>query len=231
MYFRRARPYLDGLGVHEELRQMDELMQALLKLSQSRNRKQSYNRVLAASRALQNPIEINREMQIGRREGSFALQPTVLGGTEALILRTLKQLVPSAALSYEQAIRDIADGDRISYRGTANELREALREVLDRMAPDAEVMASSGWTAEGEQSRPTQRQKVRFILSSRRASSAVVSAPERSVELIDEMIARLTRSVSERSSLSTHVASSRQQVAQLKLYIDSVLAELLQVHG
>jgi hypothetical protein len=46
------------------------------------------------------------------------------------VIKRLEAVVPSAALSYDQAIRDLGDNDRISFRGPALELREALREVL-----------------------------------------------------------------------------------------------------
>lgn len=62
--------------------------------------------------------------------------------------RVALALVPTAALSYQQAIRDLADGGRVSYRGPAAELREVLREVLDHQAPDGEVMKSSDYKPE-----------------------------------------------------------------------------------
>ena len=55
---------------------------------------------------------------------------------EVQIIETLQSLVPTAALSYQQAIRDLADSTRVSYRGPAAELREVLREVCDHLAPD-----------------------------------------------------------------------------------------------
>jgi hypothetical protein len=60
------------------------------------------------------------------------------------IIDTLAGLVPSAALSYQQAIADLKDGSRVSFRGPALELRETLREVVDYMAPDAAVEKSPG---------------------------------------------------------------------------------------
>ncbi|HEU0018349.1 MAG TPA: hypothetical protein VFQ31_08360 [Methyloceanibacter sp.] len=45
------------------------------------------------------------------------------------IIRKLDALVPSAALSYKQAILDLRDDSRVSFYGPALELREALREI------------------------------------------------------------------------------------------------------
>jgi len=41
-------------------------------------------------------------------------------------------------------LRDVADGDRISWRGAAGELREVLREVIDQLSPDNKVRISRG---------------------------------------------------------------------------------------
>jgi hypothetical protein len=64
---------------------------------------------------------------------------------EKKIIGMLEALVPSAARSYEQAILDLKDDSRVSFRGPALELREALREILDHLAPDSEVTAAPGY--------------------------------------------------------------------------------------
>jgi hypothetical protein len=156
----------------------------------------------------------------------------VVTDVEARIITTLEQLVPTAALSYQQALQDLATGtERLSFRGTANELREALRETLDHLAPDEDVMAAAGFALEQGQTRPTQRQKVRFILRSRHVPETARAAPENSVALVDELTGSLARASYVRSSISAHIASTRQEVRQMKMYVDSVLAELLQVHA
>ena len=40
----------------------------------------------------------------------------------------------------------------------------------------------------------------------------------------------MTRASYERGSLSAHIASTKRDVQQLKLYVDGVLAELLEIH-
>ena len=78
-----------------------------------------------------------------------------------------------------------------TFRGTASELREALRETLDHLAPDEDVMKAPGFKLERDRKAPTQKQKVRFILRSRRVPKGARKTPEDSVSLIEE----LTRSV------------------------------------
>jgi hypothetical protein len=232
-YFRSTRPDLLSLGATEtDVGSMDALMQVLLQLANGRNSKKSYLRLLRDVRLEAQRLELNREYRLGEQRHRAGQSVGVLiTGVESKILATLAELVPTAALSYEQAIRDLNATDRISYRGPANELREALRETVDRLAPDTEVMATPGFKLEKNQSKPTQKQKVRHILRSRNMPSAARKTPEDTVLLVDELTSSVARASYERSSLSTHVASTQREVRQLKMYVDSVLAELLQVHG
>ncbi|MGH3010027.1 MAG: hypothetical protein ACRDLM_11565 [Gaiellaceae bacterium] len=230
-YFRRVRPDLAGLGFDDgDLGGLDEQMQRLLALANGRNARTSYVLALRQIRRELQRIELARERRLGEQRRAA---PTVLvSDVESRLISTLKQLVPTAALSYEQALRDLANStDRQSFRGTANELREALRETVDHLAPDADVMAASGFRLEADQTGPTQRQKVRYILRSRQLPSAARRVPEESVSLIEELTGAVARASYTRSSLSAHIASSEQEVRQLKMYVDSVLAELLQVHA
>ena len=232
-YFRVTRPDLLELGFEpQDVAAMDESMQALLQLANGRNAKASYVRTLRQIRRRAEELELVRELRLGeQRRQAGASIALVIGDTETKILETLRELVPTAALSYEQAVRDLRATDRLSYRGTANELREALRETVDRLAPDEVVMAASGFKLERDRTRPTQKQKVRHILRSRNLSSTARKTPEDSVELVEALTGDLARSSYERSSLSAHVASTEREVRQMKMYVDSVLAELLQIHG
>lgn len=230
-YFRRTRPDLFALGISaEELAPTDSAMQQLLQLANGRNPRRSYTRALRTIRSEAQRIELLREYTLGEKaRADDAPAGTLISELEAKILETLKQLVPTAALSYEQAIRDLNVTDRISYRGTANELREALRETVDRLAPDSEVIAAAGFKLEKDQTHPTQRQKVRHVLRSRNISATARRTPEQSVELVEALTSQVARASYERSSLSAHVATTQREVKQLKLYVDTVLAELLQV--
>jgi len=231
-YFRQTRPYLTGIQFPaDQLSGLDAEMQSLLRLSNGKNRKQSYLGLLKRTRRHLQNIEAAREVRLG--EASVVLSatnPARLSSVEGRILNTLNQLIPSAAASYQQAILDLASSDRLSFRGTANELREALREVLDHLAPDSEVRAAAGFKLETGQNKPTQKQKVRYILRARDLARTAISAPEDAVTRVEESTATLTRSIYQRSSLSAHVATARQEVLQMKMYIDSVLAELLEIH-
>lgn len=229
-YFRRTRPDLVSLHIENDLiEQLDSHCHTLIRLAGGRNARSSYQKVVRSMKKLVPEIEAARELRIGSR----GTEPVTveLSTTERAILGTLEQMIPSAAFSYRQAINDLADDDRISNRGTAVEMREALREVLDHLAPDKEVMKSEGFKLEKNRSGPTMSQKVKFILSSRGLSRNAIATPNAAMARIDDSAGLLARSVYTRSSISTHVSTSRAEVKQLKMYVDSVLAELLQIHG
>jgi hypothetical protein len=228
-YFRIIRPALEGLPLTaDQISQLDGPIQRLLELSNGRNSKQSYNQVIRALRKLRPVVEGERELLIGKQ--GAARGGKIDSKLEEEILKTLSNMVPSAALSYEQAIRDLAGAERISARGTAAELREVLREVLDYLAPDADVMKSEGFKLEKDRDRPTMKQKARFILKSRGMGRTVRETPEAALQRIEESVGVLARSVYERGSVSTHISANRTEVRQLKLYVEGVLAELLEIH-
>ena len=150
--------------------------------------------------------------------------------TESLIVQELESILPSAAASYRQAIRDLKDDSRESLRGPALELRESLREVLDHLAPDRDVEGAEGFKHEAGQLKPTMRQKTRFIRRKRRRPEGAAKTADDTVSLVDDLVAQVVRGVYQQGSLATHVASPRSQVKRLKMYVDTALAELLDLH-
>ena|SRR5664279_3366926 len=151
--------------------------------------------------------------------------------TERLIIETLARTVPAAAMSYEQCLLDLGGAQRISYRGIAHELREVLREALNYLAPDADVMAEPGFEFEKDQKRPTQRQKALHVLQKRKLSREEMSAPELTVTMVEELGAKITRTAYARGAKDAHTASSAPEVRQLKMWVDAVLGELLEIHA
>ena len=121
------------------------------------------------------------------------------------------------------------DNTRYSYRGVAAELREALREVLEYLAPDKIVTSQENFKLEKDQKKPTMKQKVQYILKSRGKNKSQIEAPENAVAVVEEKVGALARSVYNRSSASTHVCTSKQEVQQIKAYVDVVLGELLEI--
>ena len=229
-YFRTVRPELRELGICDEsLLLLDKPSQELLRLASGRNRRTSYKKELRTITMSRPPLEIEREELFSMAANTR--NHSVVSPVESLILGTLHKLIPSAAISYEQAINDLYGVERISYRGTATELREALREVLDHLAPDTDVIKSDGFKLEKNTQRPTMKQKARFILKARGISKNSLASPQDAVQRIEDSVASLARSTYTRSSISTHSATAKGEVMTIKMYVDTVLSELLQVHG
>lgn len=164
---------------------------------------------------------------MGRRRSAPVIVVTV---TEQRILDTLGSILPAASASYEQCLIDLGGVPRRSYRGVTHELREVLRETLDYLAPDCDVMAEPGFKLEQNQAKPTQRQKALHILRKRRLSREAMRAPELAVSMVEELGAAITRSAYTRGSIGAHSNTSGPETRQLKMYVDAVLAELLEIH-
>jgi len=151
-------------------------------------------------------------------------------GIDTRILIKLQRVSPSAAASYEQAVLDLGDESRKSMRGTAAELREALREVLDGLAPDSAVRDEPGFKLEEGRKEPTMRQKARFVLRSRKLPKMDPENIETVVSIIEELVASLVRGVYVSGSIQMHTEATRPTVKKLKTYVDTVLSELLEIH-
>jgi hypothetical protein len=227
-YFRAVRPHLIDLAIDAtRVEQFDWISTYLLRLASTVSRKSTYSVRLRELKALRGEIET--AIEIGAAGGAIPSSTRVTTASEAAILATLKQIVPSTALSYRQVLQDIAEPQRVSYRGTAAELREVLRELLDHLAPD-EAVLKTGVKLEKDQKRPTMKQKTTFILKARGVGESTRKPAEEAVETVQESVSALARSVYTRGSVSTHVVTSRQEVLTLKGYADAVLADLLQIH-
>lgn len=136
-------------------------------------------------------------------------------------LARLELRVPGAANSYRQAVLDLK-AERLSYRGPANELRQALWEVLQTLAPDSAVIAEPEYKQEAGTKGPTHRQRAAFIMRQRLGEK-----PSESVLTAIDTIAALAREIYMRSSGSTHRQESRDEALQLQRYVEVVLRDLV----
>lgn len=149
--------------------------------------------------------------------------------SQASIINALDEIVPSAANSYRQPLSDLTDNSRLSYRGTANELRSTLWDVLDQLAPDAVVEATPGFAFESNRNRPTMKQKGRHVFRTRRLSRSATEVPETSIDLVEERVGALSRAIYDRGSLATHQSAGRDETTRVLKAVELVLTELLQL--
>lgn len=220
LYFRQNRGHIEPV-VAEELQALDRAFQAILTLSSSTNRKTSYVKHLKAIQKLY--PRITGKLALGGATSQN--DKPVISPDDQTIASTLEGLVPNAARSFKQALIDLTDTKRFSYRGPAVELREALRETLDYLAPDKEVVKMTGYKQEPDTKGPTMKQKVRFILRARGLKDE--TAPEQAASAVEEIVGGFARSVYTMSNTGTHGSKERADVLRIRRYVIVVLHDIL----
>jgi len=121
-----------------------------------------------AKRALAVAKSIQSEMPFQQRGGGeIVVSETYMDR----IYWALKDISEHLARSYLQVKMDINAPTRISWAGTAHEIREILATLLRKLAPDEAVCAQEWYRKESSASGPTQKQRVKYILQQRRVSA------------------------------------------------------------
>lgn len=224
-YFRTDRPLiLAELRDAAALETLDTLMQELLRLTQSRALKQRYQTVLRELEQAWHALE-----RVGMPIAAPFTAATDRTMRQETIIRTLDAVCMPASLCYQQALQDLADSTRRSWRGTVSELREALRELLDKLAPDSEVSALSGFRLENGARAPTMKQKARFVLRSRRRSESERKPVEDAAQTVDDNVGAFVRTAYTRSSVSVHTEPQRKDAVSVLRFVELVFLELLEL--
>jgi hypothetical protein len=224
-YFRESRAKIlsGGVGL-DAIEDLDGHMQKLLEATHKRTSTSVYiNIAKDIGREL---LRIEKIVIMSRPKTDKGIS---IGNVDRAIIDTLSKIVPSAALSYEQALLDLESRTRLSWRGPATDLREALRECLDHLAPDKAVEAQENFKREKDTSGPTMKQKVRFVLSSRKLSGNIVKTAEDTVDLIETSIASFVRSVYGRANISTHTPTKKFEVCRIRDLVRFSLCEILSI--
>ena len=73
------------------------------------------------------------------------------------------------------------------------------------------------------------KQKARYILISRAQNKTQRATAEKMFGLIEELSGEVMRAVYNRASLATHVHQSKNEVKQIKRYVDTVFFDLLEI--
>ena len=142
------------------------------------------------------------------------------------ILLALENISPNLASSYSQVKQDIQDNSRVSWAGTAHEIREILANLLRLLARDNEVASQSWYKQVGESRKPTRKQRVRYILQSREANSIQREVVEK-VDVLEEMVADLINSTYGRASDAAHTFETKKEVIKLLRYFEAFAHDLL----
>jgi hypothetical protein len=228
-WFQLYRPaFLGMLGDQEAVKPVDDSMQSLTRLVATGEGRRRITTELAQ---LKRTFSEHLVVPLTRSYWSRAPERTPAGLDEE-VLKRLTKLDVQLANGYEQVILDLEDKNRISYRGTAGELREVLTGVLHRLAPTAQVEATE-WYRESRRSgtrkdpTPTRSERVRFILRARNTGSAQTDAAETYVESVEERLGLVVNATYARQSVAAHRGAELGEVAQLLRYANALLREVL----
>lgn len=180
-------------------------------------------RVEYAQEAINAIIEANTEIT----DETISWKSVAAGaGVDDRIFSALLGISESLARSYAQIKEDLRDYTRLSWAGTAHEIRELLATMLRLLAPDSEVVAQPWYKQVLETSGPTQKQRVRYILQGHGAGSKERQVVEQVVHL-EDMIENLVRSTYARASDAAHRFKPRGEVVRICRYFEAFAYDLL----
>jgi len=227
-YFARVRPSIvSAIHNQKDVASLDDTMQELLRCTQRRVRVSRYLALMRKCRSELNSLDL---ALVTSQRGQIPIPGLAARGPrDRVILETLRKLNASAAASYEQGLLDLEDATRISWRGTAVEFREALRETIDTLAPDSEIKSHGRVNLGDEATNPTMKQKIRFILRNRGQSKNQAKPTQRAVEIVEQTLGPFVRSVYDRASVAVHTRIAKQEALRVKEYVTTALADLLEV--
>lgn len=146
------------------------------------------------------------------------------------IYKKLAELLPTLAHTYAQVKIDLDNQDRLSWVGTAHGIREVLRGILDHLAPDNIVKEQEWYKQETKTTKPTHRQKVKYILQEQDAGSnkkKVYSKIDELDKLLEGFISGLVRDTYSRASDASHRFKEKKEVERILRYFEAFAHDLL----
>jgi hypothetical protein len=215
------------LGDEKLLLPMDGRMEAAMELAiGGRARTTVVKAIRGAHRCYTDTLLV----PLTRANWSRAPQRTPAGRDSEVTAR-LRKLDPGLADSYEQAVRDLDDDGRITYKGPAAELREVLTGVLHKLAPTAEVQATPWYqqarrTGVRSEPTPTRVERTKFIMRHKGKGSAAEDAAESSLALVEDRLGKVVDATYRMGAAATHEEAEREEVRQTLRYLNALLREL-----
>lgn len=144
------------------------------------------------------------------------------------ILSALRTIAQPLASSYVQIAADFEDETRISWAGTAHEIRELLRKILEHLAPSIEVEQQEWYKLEPHTSGPTQKQRVKYILLKQGGDSRQQKVAQ-DIEVIEARTGALVRDVYGRASDAAHRSKNKTEAFKLLRYFEAFAYDLLDI--
>jgi hypothetical protein len=142
------------------------------------------------------------------------------------VYTALLALSDTLAASYKQVQIDLNNPERVSWAGTAHEIRQILSSLLHILAPNERVVAQPWYSPVPRTSGPTQSQRARFALEQRGADSSERETIEK-IDSFDEMVADFVRVTYARASDAAHTFKPGQEAKRIMKYADALIFDLL----
>ena len=130
------------------------------------------------------------------------------------------------ASKYAQVKLDVGTTDRLSWSGSAHEIREVLRGLLETLAPNQAVATELWYVQDESMSGPTPKQRVRYILRTRGSGSKEQKVAEQ-VDVMEDKIGDLVRATYTRASDVAHQTKDRREVRRIVRYFEAFAHDLL----
>lgn len=169
-------------------------------------------------------IEVGRVRKTVRE---VKLRKDISEGTSNRIANLLAaRLHPELGLAYRQILIDLRDSKRLSLRGTANEMREVMRDIITILSPDEKVIGQGWYAQEPKTNGPTRGQRLKYIFGIKKSNHEKDSA-EGGLETVENSISQLTLAVYQRSNRATHTLRHRKELKRIMAYMNPVIEDLL----
>lgn len=159
------------------------------------------------------------QTQHGVSDGQIAIDENLARLIGAISMDLKKKYVSSWCI-YAQDIPN--------YSGAVSEMRDLITLVLHELAPDAAVQSQADFAFERDQTKPTRRQRVRYILGASAKEQVKSLASDDS--LLDSMASQLASVVSgayANASALTHTIATRPLAYSALKQGESIIAQLL----
>ncbi len=223
-WFKNIKPYLEETGAKDNVfKQIDELLALLLSLTTKISLVKKYKTLIKQIKKT-----YNSDVYIPLKTRT---KPVLTPRAESQDIETVKKLLqayPALEDGYNQVLNDLKDPNRLSYKGTANELREVLRGVLVELAPNTEVCKQALYKQEKDAEGPTRKQRVKYILQNRKGSKNENQVFSNTHDLFDEIFSRVVITAYDRANEASHRQKQKQEIEKLLSYFNVLIRDLAQ---
>ncbi|MBP1467448.1 hypothetical protein EYB53_017170 [Candidatus Chloroploca sp. M-50] len=113
-----------------------------------------------------------------------------------------------------------------NYSGAVSEIRDTFTLVLQALAPDEQVKGATDFKPEPGQTRPTRRQKVRY-LARERYNKITAAEIENDTNLFEVLLSELAVNAYNAASALTHTSATRESAFEILKRWDTILKRLL----